>query len=245
MKNFVTIRFLVCGILLSVPATQAFAATAVIPNQFVSGTTALASEVNANFSAVKNAVDDNNGRVSGNETDITDLLNRVATLELKLAGQMTVFIKANGQNIGVAVNAESNLAGSIESYIGISFNEYGFEVDAQSGELGRGDLVFNSTDCSGQAYKSAGFFIGQSPPYVESQGFVFASPLPGGPTPAYFIARGTFSIKITTNSVLTEGQGCSLTEVPFVDEVYPVAPNDPAITAVPDTPFQTPITAGF
>ncbi len=245
MKNSVTVRFLVCGILLLVPAAQAFAAAAVIPNQFISGTKALASEVNANFSSVKNAVDDNNGRVSQNEIDIVDLLNRVTTLELKLAGQMTVFIKANGQNIGVAVNAESNFADSIESYIGISFNEYGFDVSAQSGELGQGVLVFDTTDCSGQAYKSAGSFIGQSPPFVENQGVVFASPLPSDPTPVYFIARGTSSTKITTNSFLTDGQGCLLMEVPFVDDAYPVAPNDPAITAVPDTPFQTPITAGF
>jgi hypothetical protein len=42
----------------------AIASTVTIPHTFVGGTTALASEVNANFQAVKAAVDDNDARIA-------------------------------------------------------------------------------------------------------------------------------------------------------------------------------------
>jgi hypothetical protein len=44
-----------------------------IPNTFTSGTTAVAAEVNANFNAVKEAVDDNDARITTNTGDISDL----------------------------------------------------------------------------------------------------------------------------------------------------------------------------
>lgn len=44
-------------------ATNTFASELTIPNSFTSGTKAVAAEVNANFTAVKSAVDDNNSRL--------------------------------------------------------------------------------------------------------------------------------------------------------------------------------------
>ena len=46
---------------------QAWAGSVTVPNTFVNGTTASAGEVNANFNAVENAVDDNDARIAALE----------------------------------------------------------------------------------------------------------------------------------------------------------------------------------
>jgi len=63
---------------LSIAAFQGHAGQATIPNAFTSGTAAVAAQVNANFDAVKIAVDDNDAR-------ITALENTIATLQAQLA----------------------------------------------------------------------------------------------------------------------------------------------------------------
>lgn len=65
-----------------------------IPNTFISGTPAVAAEVNANFAATEAAVDDNNARINDNAADIA----------------------GNGSNIAV-------LAGVINSMAGIAHDE--------------------------------------------------------------------------------------------------------------------------
>lgn len=67
-----------------------------IPNVFVSGEAALASEVNENFTNVKTAVDDNNARLTQAETaisqsasDISSLQNSVSALEALQPADLT------------------------------------------------------------------------------------------------------------------------------------------------------------
>lgn len=57
-----------------------------VPNTFTSGTGASASEVNANFEALRAEVDDNANDVSTNITDITALQALVTALETRLTG---------------------------------------------------------------------------------------------------------------------------------------------------------------
>lgn len=49
-------------------ATAALASSATIPNTFTSGTAAVASDVNDNFTALKTAIDDNDSRITSLET---------------------------------------------------------------------------------------------------------------------------------------------------------------------------------
>ena len=60
-------------------STQAGKVT--IPNTFHSGIQAVAAEVNANFTAVETAVDDNNSRVAALETLVAELQSRLEALE--------------------------------------------------------------------------------------------------------------------------------------------------------------------
>jgi len=66
MKKFT----LTTSLLLSLSATT-FAADVTIPNSFTAGSPAVAADVNANFSAVETAVDDNNSRVTTNAGNIS------------------------------------------------------------------------------------------------------------------------------------------------------------------------------
>ena len=69
------------------------------PNSFTSGSRAVAAEVNANFTAVEDAVNDNNARIGVNETAITDLDGRVSSNE--------AVISDNSDAIGQASMADA------------------------------------------------------------------------------------------------------------------------------------------
>ena len=74
MKNILT--YLISVVFVSV-TSPAWAGSVTVPNTFVSGTPAKASEVNDNFSAVKSAVNDNDGRITTNTTNISNKQDRV------------------------------------------------------------------------------------------------------------------------------------------------------------------------
>jgi len=81
LKNIlvITIVLFICS------AINASAGSVTIPTTFTSGTTAKASEVNANFTAVKTAVDDNDSRIATLEAALTALTTRVTALETENA----------------------------------------------------------------------------------------------------------------------------------------------------------------
>jgi len=56
--------------LLSLGSASALASDLTVPNEFVSGTPAVAADVNANFDAIEAAVDDNDTRITTNTADI-------------------------------------------------------------------------------------------------------------------------------------------------------------------------------
>ena len=80
------------ALLLFVFSAISWAASVDIPNTFTANTTAKASEVNANFGAVKTAVDDNDSRlvalealVATLQTDLTSANSNIGTLQTNLA----------------------------------------------------------------------------------------------------------------------------------------------------------------
>ena len=60
---------LTLGTVLLLAGAAAWSGDVTVPNTFTAGTPAVAAEVNANFAAVKSAVDDNNARITSNETN--------------------------------------------------------------------------------------------------------------------------------------------------------------------------------
>ena len=89
-----------------VASTSLMAGSVTIPNSFTANTTAKASEVNANFSAVKTAVDGNAGDIATNKNDIADNANDIATNKAD--------ITTNANNIAgtiTDINATGGLSG--------------------------------------------------------------------------------------------------------------------------------------
>lgn len=69
--------------------SPAYAAEVDIPNSFSAGSPAVAAEVNANFDAIKTAVDDNDGRVAALEAALTALQDQVSTYANQTAALQT------------------------------------------------------------------------------------------------------------------------------------------------------------
>ncbi len=70
MKNRIYVLTIMSLFLLGV--TAAWAGSYTIPNSFTSGTAAVAAEVNANFSAAKTAIDDNDSRTTALENSTVE-----------------------------------------------------------------------------------------------------------------------------------------------------------------------------
>ena len=76
-------KFIIISAIILIPTS--WAADLTIPNTFVSGTPAIAAEVNANFSAVETAVDDNDGRITINANGLAALQSTISALQSDLA----------------------------------------------------------------------------------------------------------------------------------------------------------------
>jgi hypothetical protein len=157
----------------------------------------------------------------------------------------TVFIKSNGQKIGVLTEMGDFLEPEYAGYWGLSSSEYYFSVRKVSGRPKTYDIYFTTSDCTGQAYLEMpdNYNFG---PFTESQGLVFSSAL-GYSVPAYYVPRGTSTELKTVKSMWGSPVDPVAGECVPQDEqksVYPILPNDPAVTGVKDS-YPLPITAGF
>lgn len=94
--------------LAAVGLTVGFASDVTLPNTFAPNTPALAAEVNANFDAVENAVDDNASRISSLENapkPVNQSVMTTARFDGLTSGQHTVAIFVRGDCNEVFANA--------------------------------------------------------------------------------------------------------------------------------------------
>ncbi|GAB1266046.1 hypothetical protein [Aurantivibrio infirmus] len=81
-----------------------------VPNTFVAGQAAVADEVNANFTAVKSAVDDNNSRITDHETRIsnntTEISNNQSMSQMN-ADAIDTLTSSNGVGASSANNSST------------------------------------------------------------------------------------------------------------------------------------------
>ena len=218
-----------CGFVSSLLiSSAAMAGPVTIPTTFSSGTPAMAAEVNGNFTAVKTAVDDNDGRITTNASDISaNAANITAnTNAISGIGSIGVFVK------GVRVGSLLQYPGAFDpitillpsNYLAvISSNGEGLSPASSSGA--NHEILYLSNDCSGQAYvngTSLETFVlyGQGQLYAN-QGLA--------PLTYYYIPAGTPAESLTYNSK-NIGFGC-VSESATV-ELYKTFLNDPNVTGV-------------
>jgi len=95
--------------------SPAFAGSVTIPNTFKSGTKAKASEVNANFSAIKVGVNDNDSRIASLEAAIATLQTTVETLQTAVSALET----ANADLTARLAAVENNSVLGLDGYLAL------------------------------------------------------------------------------------------------------------------------------
>lgn len=140
--------------------SKVHAAECTIPNSFTAGTKAVAAQVNANFDAVKSAVDDNDNRITALEAAITAMQTRITDLEtenddlrarlevvesnsvLALDGVLSYGIDHSGYDVALfegvnvqIVNGSGTTSGSVTGTgnLVIGYNEIRGAGDARTG----------------------------------------------------------------------------------------------------------------
>ncbi len=162
--------------LLSIPLR---ADTVTLPHSFTAGTPAQAAQVNANFSAVKTAVDDNHERIEALEAQVAALQAYIAELQSVMALQMDA--QGNPALVFSGVNVHvNNGAGSTLSINGLGNLIIGYDEPTISEvmmcSLGQYD---DQIDCEGngalwQASHKSGshnLIVGTQHNYSRSSGF--------------------------------------------------------------------------
>jgi len=186
-------KIFLIAVALSVTTLPTFAAELSIPNEFTAGTSALAAEVNGNFSAAATAVNDNNSRIVTLEATVAQLQGDNASLQNFLSsvvpylrggldnqGNPAVFFSGVNLHVnnGDAAESTDSINGLGNLIVGFdeSTNLYGpfFCLDPITGEFtdSRDRLVCaNATNAT---YKtgSHNLVVGSFHTYTNSAGIV-------------------------------------------------------------------------
>jgi len=216
-----------------------------LPHAFTAGQKALASEVNANFSALEAGIDDN-ARV------IADLQAQVQALQAASGGAGGLSVIVAGERVGAYVTdgpGDPNF--SIHSMdgaglLGVSDKGYFFEVSVGENDDGSGSpsivpegalapaaMYYTQANCVGTKYLAIPFGDLR---FMWRQGFVVAAADPSDTVKAYR-AKGTptelsmFSYQSRTSS---SGATCTDLAVAEVLKSLPLVPNDPSVTGLLD-----------
>ena len=89
MINLKQLSVIVCGSFYGAVGSIALASEVEIPNTFTAGSAAVAAEVNANFTAVKTAVDDNHATIETLQTQVQTLQTENQTLQESISALET------------------------------------------------------------------------------------------------------------------------------------------------------------
>lgn len=212
----------------SLVGTHTWAGSVTVPNTFVDGATASASEVNANFDAVKTAVDDNDSRITTNTTDInTNAANITANMNAISAAAPQVLLKdANGVYIGRVIGMAS-----VSSPYVLTDQGYRTQFRIEKGMIySKRSVFYESTDCTGDGYVDIGspgtvFSPTSQDDLAYTAGAILYSP------------KDAQGVIIDTNSALSDNLDC-VTSISNT-EGYPAYQNDPNITGIQSTAYPT------
>jgi hypothetical protein len=185
-----------------------------VPNTFQSGQPARAAEVNANFSELENAVNQNASDIVAN------------TASIQAIGSPRV-LDGGDNEIGRLISIGEN-HWSIEV---ITQQGYLITVSTRDGKINTGLLFFASFDCTGTPHIDSTFFGG----YVA-----ITYDVTGVPGLSYIDKNSVPLTNFLSNSFIFGAGGCSVATSGGTT-VFPILPNDPTVTGVSTDTYQLPI----
>lgn len=217
--------------LLAAASSMATADEVDVPNEFQSGTPAIAAEVNENFGAVEAAIDDNAQRVLALESALGGIGVPVSVDGVvvgRFLGAIHPSVGVDVAGVGtVRLREAGGLALAIEIQV-VSPTGYRFSLRTDDtppfseGELDSGILYYDGADCSGDVYRpvegDTGFFStftlgdGRFRPvkrWAARQGWVFQSPDPTDSTPVYMLRRNSVAevVSLASRRLFAPGLG--------------------------------------
>lgn len=117
-----------------------------IPNEFVSGTPAVAADVNANFDAVESSVDDNDARITTNATAITGLQNDKLD-----AGGLGTALDTTTTTAGNSIDNNKGLIDSNTAGIANNATSISTKADATDVTTNSANIATNTSDITTNA----------------------------------------------------------------------------------------------
>ena len=130
-------------VLLSLSSVSAWAGNLTVPNAFVSGTKAVAADVNANFDAVATAVNDNDTRI---KTNAADIVTNTAAIATKAAA---TDVTTNATNISANATAIATKANTTDVNTALAA-----KADASTVSTNTANISANATAIAGKADSS-------------------------------------------------------------------------------------------
>ena len=160
------------------------ASSVTIPNTFTSGSSAVAADVNANFDALATSVNDNDSRVTVNESAIT--------ANTTTSGNNAAAVTANTTSIS------NNTTAATSNSAGVSTNTSGVATNLSS--IGVNNTAINGNAASIGTNSTA---IGVNATNITTNVTDIANLQPGQ-CPADMVSAGSFCIDLYENSVYEE-----------------------------------------
>ncbi|HEX6994089.1 MAG TPA: hypothetical protein VF339_08065 [Gammaproteobacteria bacterium] len=192
-----------------------------VPYEFTAGSTARASEVNANFEALATAINENDNRTTAALDELSAALQTAGVL----------VVDGNDAPVGLLLNIDDD---KVEVDVLTSQDYIVDSLSLATGEIGGTYphvLLFPNQTCSGQPYVAV------------PAGFVFAAFDLAGTVGLYFVDKSSAAALNVEIGSSSSGAGCEVSQLaPFWAPLWPALPNDPSTTGVASRSYQLPVT---
>lgn len=198
------------------------AAVADVPNTFVPGEVATAAKFNENFTHLSDEIKDVKAKVNGLADGSGEASENASPLKIYSVNVNGVDMRAYSTRLGL--------------YSVITPTEITITVDADGYPINNDNLVYESEDCTGQAYKAGIFFGGHED---KPLGHIFTNPKFPDSTSIVYLAgflgyTDNELVKLNYSSI---NYGGRCVETNGTQLALRVLPNDPKVTGIDSMPL--------